>query len=718
MVVALLYRWKGFDQAVAFGYRAKKCKNKIVHGLSGMFGKAAVRRAEQDLVRLEREDDADSMAAQVAKKTIRGGKILTWLESDQDGASLETAIALNKPLQHYLNHCFKAEAAVEKVILLGSNGIVGNDNSNRLQLAEDEAVKHNLEIIDGSRGALALSELSALLKDFNDPAWSRMNALDTKQKAMAGCGILVGLGEAYWRLVFKTERSNLQVFKAVESPTYNEAAVNRVVVPLKSKQEQCQRCVAKFASAWVSRLTHDRLAIRRKAYRVLRCKLSTIPLISAKTERKHLQGQETGGRKRGKRFTCTKFAKVTYRKGVIKKAKLKEKMVLEKHLPTPAALRQWTAALSAFEINRHRKAGRKYHGNVVQLKAWGANLPNQDGSQRAEVIRALDVFVSDRYHTTSTVESAAQRRAKLNTMWHNLSDEERAVYVAQAKAETETLKKIACMTFGELVATNADATLRKSIRQRVRHQAAARTLENIRNDPAWSSGGGVSGYGSGLRPDLVQSIPYSKAKVESDDVFKFDATVQQNNWLRMKPDDECHIQHKGLCCEDALLSMATLGTASMYRAITSAKLKKYPLLIELSVPGPIVRTFAFFITRFFGKGDTAIMVTAAKSDNLESSFYVLKYVRDTAVVSTSQLVLRRLVMDAATDQGCSALDFEKLDLVVYNSSVCEDWPEFAVEASEVTISSALSLVNQPKKSTKAPASALPFGLQFLERANV
>ena len=106
-VVPLDYRWKGMDQASAGAYRGCKQHNLMPRSLRGIFESAKVKKA-QDAVALAvsrgEEPDAGS------KRMARGGTVTTYFSSEINLESVDACMVANKPLQHFLNASFAAEA--------------------------------------------------------------------------------------------------------------------------------------------------------------------------------------------------------------------------------------------------------------------------------------------------------------------------------------------------------------------------------------------------------------------------------------------------------------------------------------------------------------------------------------------------------------------------------------------------------------------------------
>eukprot|EP00959_Pyramimonas_sp_CCMP1952_P314022 6573569-Pyramimonas_sp.AAC.1 len=82
MTTPLLHRWKGFEQAVSFAYRARECGDLLRRAWSKAYPPARVRQAEEEAA--QGANDPESVGAAV-KNTIRAGKTVRWLIDDAGG---------------------------------------------------------------------------------------------------------------------------------------------------------------------------------------------------------------------------------------------------------------------------------------------------------------------------------------------------------------------------------------------------------------------------------------------------------------------------------------------------------------------------------------------------------------------------------------------------------------------------------------------------------
>ena len=71
------------------------------------------------------------------------------------------------------------------------------------------------------------------------------------------------------------------------------------------------------------------------------------------------------------------------------------------------------------------------------------------------------------------------------------------------------------MNFDELHKAGRLPSLRKGVRSSVRQRAALRTFRNMQEDPFWSTGTQLGGYGTGLKPEHVVNEPLDNVPLDN-----------------------------------------------------------------------------------------------------------------------------------------------------------------------------------------------------------
>ena len=92
----LKYRWKGFDRATAYCWRATAYHNYLPRALGKMYPDSAVKKAENDILAAAlRGEDADFKV----KAQVRGGKAKSYFTKDAARHYLKAGIVMNSPGQ-------------------------------------------------------------------------------------------------------------------------------------------------------------------------------------------------------------------------------------------------------------------------------------------------------------------------------------------------------------------------------------------------------------------------------------------------------------------------------------------------------------------------------------------------------------------------------------------------------------------------------------------
>jgi len=169
LVVPLLYRWKGFEQCSSTVYRARRQHKILDRCLAKMFPKKAVQHPPN-------QPGGEQEETLAMKQQKRARDSLSYLENDDpDATKLEAAVALNRPLQEYINTTFEAEGATtkfsEQVQELNYLRAPAPHELEELEKAGEKARQLNLSIISGKRGMQAFDDFMKLLRSYDEGPW-------------------------------------------------------------------------------------------------------------------------------------------------------------------------------------------------------------------------------------------------------------------------------------------------------------------------------------------------------------------------------------------------------------------------------------------------------------------------------------------------------------------------------------------------------------------
>ena len=118
MVKALLYRWKGVEEAAAQYTRGRKMFDLMKIVFRQLFSEAVVRKAQAELERearlLQENPDHEEPASMARhRKSVRRGAVVKFMETDVAGDGVAMVLAVCNPLQVFLNATFEADKLLQ-----------------------------------------------------------------------------------------------------------------------------------------------------------------------------------------------------------------------------------------------------------------------------------------------------------------------------------------------------------------------------------------------------------------------------------------------------------------------------------------------------------------------------------------------------------------------------------------------------------------------------
>ena len=174
LVVALEYRWMGFDSASGWVFRGRRQHRLLDRALLRMFKKKDLAAAEAAMLQAAVNGVE---AAPAAKKAVKAGKIIGFFSKvDPSCKKLEAAIVMGSPLQGFLNQSFSADEATHTFINM-LMGVPEEDDAADLAAAEESAAHKNWMIISGARGREVVHKFSELMQSFDAPTWQETGGL-------------------------------------------------------------------------------------------------------------------------------------------------------------------------------------------------------------------------------------------------------------------------------------------------------------------------------------------------------------------------------------------------------------------------------------------------------------------------------------------------------------------------------------------------------------
>ena len=440
--VALIYRWKHFEEAAAFRYRGEKQHRLLSRALRTVYRKGDVEQAENDAARLQA---AGQELQTNLKQKVRAGKVLKGFDDDPNAAQVGAALVMNRPVQMFLNAAFAAQAAktkFEQAVLENPHCVESPASQSAAEAALLNAVKANSAFISGDRGKQVVQTFWSMIKDLEGAMWEGFSLSKDDRFGHAEKG-LVAMAEAFRRLVWHYIRQpKYQVLLQGGKP-FSSAEIKELCESLREQAVQCTECVDwSFTAIWIRRLEDARPWKVRAAHSTLRCMLGALPVATVEVEMKHLLGQELGvaaaSRKRGRRPTAQTIQRRTYVQGVKKSHKRACDSVRDCVLGKDAKVRNAFGQLLRRNFELGRCASGKARSAEKERKAAKSHalkITNAAGGGYRRR-RAFDEYVADAYEQAAGTTMAA-KRARLNESWKTLPEDRIRHYQGLADAVNE-----------------------------------------------------------------------------------------------------------------------------------------------------------------------------------------------------------------------------------------------------------------------------------------
>ena len=199
--VALLYRWKRFQEAASVIFRLRKQHGGLDQAIDLMYPKKRVEDAEELIDVAARGGQEVGFAV---KRAARAGKVKAFFAEDKGATHLEKSLVLSEPCQGYLNKVLAASKATTAY----SDAVEHGDVGPGVIAKRTESQKRNFEIMSGSLGVRVVKQMTAAVRDFNDPLWQDLK-LTVEDKHETAGHLMKGSVDAFKRLVIAFKQALL-----------------------------------------------------------------------------------------------------------------------------------------------------------------------------------------------------------------------------------------------------------------------------------------------------------------------------------------------------------------------------------------------------------------------------------------------------------------------------------------------------------------------------
>ena len=701
--LALLARWKGVEQASAYLWRGLKHHKLQYRTMTAVYTQKTIEDAESAQNAALRRGDVDFKAA----RTVKAGKVLTFMRANKDGRHLHHAMLLNCPAQHYLNRLFATDKKLNELTAkLQCSPANVPDVLTEWPFTdelEEQCRAANMKFLNGEYFDDLACEYSAFFWDLDHERWNigewKRNDVFQACQNIAGC-----LGACYFRLRHLLDIGQDQLLVACSTP-FESDTLERKLAPLEEKRASCPNCVGSFCEYWLPKLMD--VNTRRSAHGRLLAIGPFLPLISVIAEKKHTLGQQIHREKAtGRAVSPLVLALRTYRKAVRNLHEAKEKLVFGDTSQSGGkhAKADWTKIVS---------------GVSVAARAQRLGVPVQKRRQN----KKSDAFSHfRRVNWTSGVrpgpDAASAEHRRLLAAWQAASEAEKVVYQLKADQQNAAVEHaLGTKQFGE---RDFDRGIESANAQkRAKQRSAVLALGAMVRSPSWKGAAQVESFGQALRPALVDTTSTGSAiRAAAEKTFGYNSNEAANPTKNPRTERTCPVAHAGMCQNDETLPSVSTLVYNLYLQLRFAK-TQLPVLLGIGAAGiPERRTMLAF---GFGKGQMYVTI-AMERLLLDGDCAVYKPVRvqvrgrPCVVLSSLHLFFRRALLDIAAARDCLPTDVDELDANVYTfcDAGLREWAVGPALAFATTLAATVR-GKCPRRDVGASAS-MPFGLSFVPDA--
>ena len=515
------------------------------------------------------------------ENNIKGGLVIKWMVSDPKGMSLQRALFLCKPMQDFLNIAFKSEGLVGKVHALtrAASTTLRPLPAEKVAFgaAAAKAAETNWWILSGKAGEETVARYSEMAWNFDADAWGPLKGQAAEQAGNVR-QILLVIVDAQKRLVDDYALPRFAIMKAGTYAEYEQHRVQEAPAQLLAKHATCPQCVDKaFALPWCHRLLDPSPAISRLAHQAIRDMLIVAPLLSTRTERKHLLGQAIRPVKRGRCVTAQTLSWKTYVAALKESNRSAQLTVERKFFKEPKALRRFHQCIASFRQGRgHRGKDADGQHRRRRVSAWA---PNQHSQAKARPRRGADLFYRERFPHVLPGAALGQRRKAAWAEWHALDAAVQAEWNVRAAADHEQ-----CVASTKLL-REAWETRRcdKGAALNAKRRAVARVLKDMQEDRVWSAGAQLQRLGAGLPSSQVLLKSDTEIRQLANETFGFHARPLANPRKGMIPFRTCAELYGGLCQRHVIPAVTVLlhNLEAVGHRAGFADKKRLPVLLSL-----------------------------------------------------------------------------------------------------------------------------------------
>ena len=373
--LALEYRWKHMEKAQGWICRLRKQHNILELGMRQESKKKELENAERQIQQQVASGSDDNVGS--AKRTVKVGKVLEFMENDKDAQGQETSLVLCKPAQKFMNIVFHSEKLTNNFVktALFVDDSAQKPTADAIKL-EQESFAYNWRIVSGCSGKGVGASYIKMLRNYSCDGWTGISG-NRASKFTCALSICRAIGLVSRRLVLYFEQPKFLIFGAVD-PAASETNREAVKDSLQRKHMACSECVDSNTVRWLDRLSQE----PSRAIASLVLQLASSPVSSVRVEQKHLFGQESRKvRSRGRALGPSELMLRSYQKSVAKYGAAISQAALDMTVPKKFRI-AFSRHLLKFEVVKRRRFGAHKKKKLAQRRLVMNKLSGLDGSHR------------------------------------------------------------------------------------------------------------------------------------------------------------------------------------------------------------------------------------------------------------------------------------------------------------------------------------------------
>ena len=269
-----------------------------------------------------------------------------------------------------------------------------------------------------------------------------------------------------------------------------------------------------------------------------------------------------------------RLGKITYIKAVVEMGNRVRTTVQRAVVGKGSCLRNFSRALTTFEVGRTDRRRQKRTIKSVVKKKTSTCIRKSSG---------FDMFIKRSYAPQPGLKFIDERR-RLCHAWSVMSEVEKMPFLAEAEQKTNDVRETAASASA---ATFSSSTGPHRERAAMRAAMLKTTIGQMQNHGMWFGGFGLAGFDAAMKPEyVVKTGSNEEMRKRCENLFRYSNTPVPNPPGKLSNAPVCHIQHAGLCGSHDNTLKCGIASYNLYAVLQKKGLqKKLPLMVSFVMPG-------------------------------------------------------------------------------------------------------------------------------------